>query len=84
MGKNWVGVHVPFFLGVAGCPSNTVAWAEAYLHTKWHLSPSSHLATMDIGPKLEGLSPFRRGGAGFPSNTMSFWAEAYLRTMWPQ
>jgi len=25
------------FLGVAGSPSNTVAWAEAYLHTKWQL-----------------------------------------------
>ena len=24
-----------------------VAWAEAYLHTKWHLSPSSGLATTD-------------------------------------
>jgi len=26
-----------------------VAWAEAYLHSKWHLSPSSRLATTDIG-----------------------------------
>jgi len=33
-----------------------VAWAEAYLHTKWQLSPSSRLATMDIGLKLEGVS----------------------------
>ena len=29
-----------------------VAWAEAYLHTKWHLSPSCRLATTDIGQKL--------------------------------
>jgi len=29
-----------------------VAWAEAYLHTKWHLSPFSRLATTDIGRKL--------------------------------
>ena len=30
-----------------------VAWAKAYLHTKWHLfSPSSRLATTDIGRKL--------------------------------
>jgi len=28
----------------AGSPSNTVAWAEAYLHTKWHLDASSRLA----------------------------------------
>jgi len=29
-----------------------VTWAEAYLHTKWHLSPSSRLATTEIGRKL--------------------------------
>ena len=29
-----------------------VAWTEAYLHTKWHLSPSSRLAKKDIGRKL--------------------------------
>ena len=23
-----------------------VAWAEAYLHTKWHLDPSNRLATI--------------------------------------
>jgi len=27
-------------------PSNTVAWAEAYLFAKWHLDPSNRLATM--------------------------------------
>ena len=33
-----------------------VDWAEAYLHTKWHLDPSSRLTTTGIGPKLgEGL-----------------------------
>jgi len=26
--------------------------AEAYLHTKWHLDPSSRLATTDTGQKL--------------------------------
>jgi len=30
----------------------TVAWAEVYLRTKWHLDPSSHLATTDMGHKL--------------------------------
>jgi len=32
---------------------HNVAWAEAYLHTKWHLDPSSRLATTDMGQKLE-------------------------------
>ena len=26
-----------------------VAWAEVYLHTKWHLDPSSRLPTIDMG-----------------------------------
>jgi len=42
---------------VAGSPSNTVTWAVAYLYTKWHLNPSIHLATMDIGRKLGGCAP---------------------------
>jgi len=37
------------------------AWAEAYLRTKWHLGPSSHLATTDMGRKL-GLCPLFLGG----------------------
>ena len=40
---------------------HNVAWAEAYLRTKWNLGPSSRLATTDMGRKLgtvplEGLS----------------------------
>ena len=41
------------------------------LPTKWHLDPSSHLATTDMGRKLGIPPPFGGGGAGFPSNTMS-------------
>jgi len=41
-----------------------VAWAEIYLSTKWHLDPSSHLATTDMGRKLGGLCPFAEGGLG--------------------
>ena len=61
-------------MGNSGHKSNTVAWADAYLHTKWHLSPSRHLTTthMDrISLKKGGTVPFRGGGAGTPSNTMS-------------
>ena len=28
---------------------HSVAWAEAYIHTKWHLDPSSRLPTTDMG-----------------------------------
>ena len=50
-----------FFLEGAGSPSNTAAWAEAYLHIKWHPSPSSRLATTDIGPKLGGSASLAEG-----------------------
>ena len=28
--------------------STLLNWAEAYLHAKWHVDPSSHLATTDM------------------------------------
>jgi len=41
-------------------------WAEVYLHTKWHLHPSSRLATTDMGWKLEGgCAPFGRVGLDY-------------------
>jgi len=59
------------FLGGAGSPSNTVAWAVAYLHSKWHLNPSSHLAATDMGRKLGGSDPFGERELGLPpSNAM--------------
>jgi len=73
--KNWLRA-VPFFLGGGSWVpiEHKVAWSEAYLHTKWHLNPSSHLATTDMGPKLgDGDVPLWGKGAGSPSNTM--WPE---------
>ena len=35
---------------------HNVAWAEAYLHTKWHLDPCRRLATTDMGRKF-GVVP---------------------------
>jgi len=52
-------------MGKAGSPSNTKSpWAEAYLHTKWHLNPSSHLATTGMGRKLGGCAPLGEGELG--------------------
>jgi len=42
-GENW-GL-CPFGEGELG-PHHNVAWAEAYLRTKWHPKPSNHLATI--------------------------------------
>jgi len=53
-------VPPPFFGEGAGFPCpiyHKVAWAEAYLHNKWHLDASSSLATIEMGWKLEGLYP---------------------------
>ena len=62
----------PLFPGVAGSPSSTVLWAEAYLHTKWHLDVSIPLATIEMGRKLgRGLRPLFGKGAGSLSNTVS-------------
>jgi len=36
----------------ARSPSNNIAWAKAYLRTKWHPDPSSPLVTIDVGQKL--------------------------------
>jgi len=44
---------------------HNVAWAEPYLLTKWHLDPSSRLATINMDRKLAGMGvrcPFRGGG----------------------
>ena len=42
-------------------------WAEAYLHTKWHLDTSSRLATIEMGRKLgKGLHPLRGEGGWVP------------------
>jgi len=49
-------------LGEAGSPS--VAWAKAYLRTKWHLDPSSRLATTDMGRKWGAVALF--GGSWVP------------------
>ena len=48
-----------------------MAWADAYLHAKFHLDQSNHLATTDIGQIGGAVRPFLEGGAGSPSNIMS-------------
>ena len=74
-----------------------MAWGEVFFRTKWHLHPSSRLATIDMGRKLGGggcAPPPFLGGAGFPSNNVAC-AEAYQSTtmlsfmlihptVWPQ
>jgi len=51
-GRNRYGPKIglcPFGEGGAGSPSNKVAWAEAYLYTKWHFDACSRLATIEMG-----------------------------------
>ena len=65
-----VGGCFAHFRGGMGSESHLtpVAWAEAYLPTKWHFDPFSRLVTTDMGRKL-GVCPLL-GEAGSPSNTM--------------
>jgi len=71
-----------------------VAWADAYLRTKWHLDPSSRLATTHSPENLMLLFPLLGTGraAGSPSNTMSSGSRpTYIRSgslihpaVWPR
>jgi len=64
MGRKLRGT-APIWEG-AGSPSNTMWPGPVYLRTKWHLNPSSRLATMDTGRKLGAgeLCPFWGGKLG--------------------
>jgi len=79
MGRKLGMGSAPLFREGSGVPSNTVAWAEADLHAKWHLDPSNHLATTDMGGRLGALLLWG-GGAEYPSSNVAR-AEAYLITM---
>jgi len=41
-----------------------VAWAETYLHAKWHLDASSSLATIDTAENWGLCSRFGEGELG--------------------
>jgi len=69
MGRKLVCGSAPFWGGVCVPICHKVAWAEVYLRTKWHLDPSSRLATTDIGRKLRVWVPIYHNMAT---------AEAYL------
>ena len=62
-----------FFGGGSQVPPHNMAWAEAYLHTKWHPNPSSRLTTIVMGQNWDGAVPPVCCGVGSPSNTMWLW-----------
>jgi len=58
-----LGAPPPFWKGGWVPIQHKVPWAEAYIHTKWHLDASSRLATIEMGRKLgRGSTPFVGGG----------------------
>ena len=58
-----------------------MAWAEVYFRTRWHLDPSSRLATRDMGHTLGGAVPFFLGSWVLIEHKVAL-AEAYLHTKW--
>ena len=54
--RRWLGA-VPLFSGELGPHRTQSRLGQAYLHTKWHLSPSSRLDTTDICRKLGAVPP---------------------------
>ena len=65
-----------------GQTQQSVAWAEAYLRTKWHLNLSSRLATTDMGHFFlgGGLCPLFWGELG-PHLTLCGLGRVYLHAM---
>ena len=71
-----------------------MTWAKAYLHTKWHLDPSSRLATIDMGRKVGAAVPCPFGGGGAESPCDTVWTRPRPTsvpsiilihpTVWPQ
>jgi len=57
-------------------------WKGAYLRTKWHLDPCSHLAATDMGRKLGECARLGEGDLG-PHLTKCGQAEAYLHAKFP-
>jgi len=77
IGRKEKGAAVPLSGGGDLGPHLTqCGLGRGYLRTKWHLGPSSRLATTDgHGPKIgEGAVPLL-GGNGSPSNTSWPWRE---------
>ena len=54
--------YAPFGGGRVSPHLTQCDWAEAYLRTKWHLDPSSRLATIDMGQKVGGTNTGRKLG----------------------
>jgi len=81
MGLNW-GISAPFWGGGAGSRLTQCPLGRGLPpYTMWHLDPSSHLATTDMGRKLGGgCAPLGRGSR-VPIQHNVATAEAYLRAM---
>ena len=69
MGQKWGRVAVPFFLGIAGCPSNTKSPGlrpTSIPSGILILDASSRLATIKMGRKLGVLCPLFGEGSWVP------------------
>jgi len=82
--KNWGAGLCPLFGEESWVPIwHNVAWAEAYLHIKWHLDPCSCVATIEMSRKLGAQPPFWGAKFGSLSNTMLLGSRpTYLHTKW--
>jgi len=72
------------FQGGAATPSNTTSNGPrfVYLHTNWHLDPSSRLATIHVGQKLGEGGVLFFWGSWVPIEHKVAWAEAHFHTKW--
>ena len=81
--KSW-GLLCPFLWGEIGPHLTQCRLGRGLSPSKWHLDPSSHLATIHTGQKVRGelLCPFweRRRWVLVWHNVA--WTKTYLRTKW--
>jgi len=72
-----MGEGCPLFREGSWVPYSTMrpGPTKTYLHTKWHLDPSSSLATID-------MPPFGEGELGILTQCCIGPLEAYLHTKW--
>jgi len=67
MGRKVEGAAVPLSGGGARSPPSTMSPGPRPTSIPWHLDPSSHLATTDMGRKLGAVPLLGGTGSGSPS-----------------
>jgi len=79
-----MGLYMTLFEGANWVPiKNNVAWAEAYLHAKFHLDPSIRLATIHQRYRLLDRQNRQRSDSIWRTVLQAVAAERCTTVVWP-